>query len=441
MNNYMRTLRKLSASQIIVLSFMVVVLLGFIMLSLPISNRNHDISLIDTLFVTVSALCVTGLSPNLINEQYSIWGQAVILLLIEVGGLGIMSISIIFYYIGRRKIDFKKRIILKESLNLEVNSGEVTLTFKIIKMSILIQSLGMIALSFFFVPKFGFLKGIWFSIFHAISAFCNAGFDLFGNSLVDFKDTPGVLFIISLLIIFGGLGFVILIELFHNNKQRLSLHSKIALITTSLLLIIGFLYFLFDKSVTGSVVDKLSQSLFLASTPRTAGFYSIDYSYMNDTGIIITMLFMFIGGTSGSTAGGVKTTTIAVLFLKIKSLLKRKSKTEVFERTISDDYILKAFIIFLLTICAIIGSLILLSITESNQGVSILELMFEIVSAIGTVGLTLGITEKLSIIGKIIIIILMIVGRIGIFTFVLSTIRKNRDNSYIKYPNEIVMLG
>lgn len=437
----MRTLRKLSASQIIVLSFMVVVLLGFIMLSLPISNRNHDISLIDTLFVTVSALCVTGLSPNLINEQYSIWGQAVILLLIEVGGLGIMSISIIFYYIGRRKIDFKKRIILKESLNLEVNSGEVTLTFKIIKMSILIQSLGMIALSFFFVPKFGFLKGIWFSIFHAISAFCNAGFDLFGNSLVDFKDTPGVLFIISLLIIFGGLGFVILIELFHNNKQRLSLHSKIALITTSLLLIIGFLYFLFDKSVTGSVVDKLSQSLFLASTPRTAGFYSIDYSYMNDTGIIITMLFMFIGGTSGSTAGGVKTTTIAVLFLKIKSLLKRKSKTEVFERTISDDYILKAFIIFLLTICAIIGSLILLSITESNQGVSILELMFEIVSAIGTVGLTLGITEKLSIIGKIIIIILMIVGRIGIFTFVLSTIRKNRDNSYIKYPNEIVMLG
>lgn len=437
----MRKLRKLSAPQIIVLSFMVVVALGFIILSLPISNRNHDISLIDTLFVTVSALCVTGLSPNLINEQYSIWGQAVILLLIEVGGLGIMSISIIFYYIGRRKIDFKKRIILKESLNLEVNSGEVTLTFKIIKMSILIQSLGMIALSFFFVPEFGFFKGIWFSIFHAISAFCNAGFDLFGNSLVDFKDTPGVLFIITLLIIFGGLGFVILIELFHNNKQRLSLHSKIALITTSLLLIIGFLYFLFDKSVTGSVVDKLSQSLFLASTPRTAGFYSIDYSYMNDTGIIITMLFMFIGGTSGSTAGGVKTTTIAVLFLKIKSLLKSKSKTEVFERTISDYYILKAFIIFLLTICAIIGSLILLSITESNQGVSMLELMFEIVSAIGTVGLTLGITEKLSTIGKIIIIILMIVGRIGIFTFVLSTIRKNRDNSYIKYPSEIVMLG
>lgn len=437
----MRKLRKLSAPQIIVLSFMVVVALGFIILSLPISNRNHDISLIDTLFVTVSALCVTGLSPNLINEQYSIWGQAVILLLIEVGGLGIMSISIMFYYIGRRKIDFKKRIILKESLNLEVNSGEVTLTFKIIKMSILIQSLGMIALSFFFVPEFGFFKGIWFSIFHAISAFCNAGFDLFGNSLVDFKDTPGVLFIITLLIIFGGLGFVILIELFHNNKQRLSLHSKIALITTSLLLIIGFLYFLFDKSVTGSVVDKLSQSLFLASTPRTAGFYSIDYSYMNDTGIIITMLFMFIGGTSGSTAGGVKTTTIAVLFLKIKSLLKSKSKTEVFERTISDYYILKAFIIFLLTICAIIGSLILLSITESNQGVSMLELMFEIVSAIGTVGLTLGITEKLSTIGKIIIIILMIVGRIGIFTFVLSTIRKNRDNSYIKYPSEIVMLG
>lgn len=443
MNKFLlSTRKKLSPTQIILLSFTMLIIIGSFLLLLPISNKNGPDSLINTVFVVTSALCVTGLTPIIIHEQYTLFGQSVLLTLIEIGGIGFMSIPILFYYIRKKKINFSTRLLLRESMNLELKSSEVFLALNIIKISFIIQIIGAIALSFTFIPKYGLSKGIWFSIFHAVSSFCNAGFDLFGNSLVDFKNIPEVLLIISALIISGGLGFVVWMDILQKRRKRMTLHSKISLVTTILLLVIGTFYFFFDHSNEGSFFNKFSQSLFLATTPRTAGFYSINYQKMTYTGLMVTMILMFIGGTPGSTAGGLKTTTIAILFVKIKSLLKNRTHAEIFGRTINDLYILKAFTIFFLAILLTISSILLLSITEAYSDISLLGLSFEVISALGTVGLTVGVTDKLSIIGKMIIILLMFIGRIGIMTFVLSVMKKeNKNEIRIKYPEENVMLG
>lgn len=430
-----------SSAQLITIIFTIIILAGTIALKLPISsNYNQQLSWIDALFVATSATCVTGLSPIAINEQFNGFGQSVILLLIEIGGIGFMSIPILFYVVRRKKINLSTRILLRETMNTESKSGEFSLALSILKISFLIQSLGIVCLAFNFIPRYGVKSGLWYSVFHSVSAFCNAGFDLFGNSLENFRNNPSVLLTICMLIISGGLGFIVWVDLLQCRKKKLSLHSKLALSVTSFLLVIGFIFFM---SSTGKNQDSLFNNIihafFMSTTPRTAGFFTINYNDMKQSGLMMTMILMFIGGTSGSTAGGLKTTTLAVLFLKVHSTFKGKQRVEIFNRSIKELTVSKALTLFFLSLFICTASVFILTITED---LDLVQLMFEVISAFGTVGLSTGITPELTVGGKLVIICLMFIGRIGIMTILFSLYGKsNKQTLKIKYPEEVIMLG
>jgi trk system potassium uptake protein TrkH len=442
--------KKISAPQLVTLVFLLLILIGTGLLMLPVvTNDGQGVPFLDALFTATSAICVTGLSTFSISEQYNIGGQAILLILIEIGGIGFMSIPVFFYRIAKKRVNLSTRMILRESLNLDRMSGELHLAWYIIRIAVLIQFLGICLLALSFVPRFGWQKGLWFSIFHGISAFCNAGFDLFGDSLVSFQADPFVLGVISLLIIAGGLGFLVWSDLLAP-KKRHSLHSRIALTATITLLILGTIGFYVTEYSSGTVagdslIGRFFQRFFLAVTPRTAGFYSIDYGQMSQAGLMLTMILMYIGGTSGSTAGGLKTTTVSVLIIKIRSLLKGRKRAEVFGRTIKETAVSRAFTLFFLTLSLCFMAIFLLSITETipgNPRFGLEYIAFEVFSAFGTVGLTMGLTPYLSVFGKLLIILLMFIGRVGIMTVAFSLMTKaSRREAGYKYPDETVMIG
>ncbi|MDT2721044.1 TrkH family potassium uptake protein [Enterococcus gallinarum] len=445
-----RMSKKVSAPQLVTLVFMILILVGTGLLMLPVvTNDGQGVPFLDALFTATSAICVTGLSTFSISEQYNIGGQAILLILIEIGGIGFMSIPVFFYILAKKRVHLSTRMILRESLNLDRMNGEFQLAWYIIRIAFLIQFLGICLLALAFVPRFGWQQGLWFSIFHAISSFCNAGFDLFGNSLVSFQSDPFVLGVISLLIIAGGLGFLVWFDLLATSKRH-SLHSRIALLAMVALLILGtagfFVTEYHSSLLSGdSIVSRFFQLFFLAVTPRTAGFYSIDYGQMSQAGLMLTMILMYIGGTSGSTAGGLKTTTVSVLIIKIRSLLKGRKRAEVFGRTIKEAAVSRAFTLFFLTLSLCFIAIFLLSITESmpqNSQFGLEYIAFEVFSAFGTVGLTMGLTPYLSVFGKLLIILLMFIGRVGIMTVAFSLMTKaNRREAGYKFPDETVMIG
>lgn len=442
----------LTTPQLISMGFASLILLGALLLMLPISSRTGEVTpFIDALFTTTSATCVTGLTTVNTAEHWSLFGQAVIITLIEIGGLGFMSIPVVFYFISRKKINLSTRMILRDSLNMPTMSGEVGLMRYILKTAFVIQALGMTALAIDFVPRYGWAKGLWFSFFHAISSFCNAGFDLFGDSLVPFQEDPWVLFIVMFLIIAGGLGFLVWYDLVGlRKKRRMTLHSKIALTITGGLLFFGTLGFFITEGKDTALINsdnflsRFANTMFMAVTPRTAGYYSVDYFQMSHAGLILTMILMFIGGTSGSTAGGLKTTTFGVLLLKVKSIFKGRSHVEFSGRTIREAAVNRAMTLFFITLTLCIFATMVLSVTETIPNVDQLGLeyiAFEVVSAFGTVGLTMGITPDLTIVGKLIIISLMFIGRVGIMTVVFSLVRRPEKEGNFKYPDESVMIG
>lgn len=327
-------------------------------------------------------------------------------------------------------------------MNLETKSGEFKLALSILKISFLIQFIGATILSSQFIPKYGIPQGIWFGIFHAISAFCNAGFDLFGNSLISFTEMPIVLLTISLLIVFGGLGFIVWIDLLQIRRKRLSLQSKLALATTIMLILIGCTFFSRTIEYQGSIINNISNIFFLAITPRTAGFFTLNYGTIKQYELMITMVLMFIGGTSGSTAGGLKTTTFSILMLKVFSVFKGKERTDIFYRSINEATISKAMTLFALSLIICTASIFILSITEVSEQSNLITITFEVISALGTVGLSAGITPTLTIVGKLVIIFLMFIGRVGSLTVIASLNNKsNEQEAKIKYPEEIIMLG
>jgi trk system potassium uptake protein TrkH len=438
--------KKFSAPQLVTFVFLALILTGTGLLMLPVvTNNGQPVPFLDALFSATSAICVTGLSTISVAEQYNIAGQSILLVLIEIGGIGFMSIPVFFYILAKKRVNLSTRMILRESLNLDRMSGEVHLAWYIIRIAFLIQLLGVCLLAVDFVPRFGWQQGLWYSLFHAVSAFCNAGFDLFGNSMVLFRETPYVLGVISLLIIAGGLGFVVWFDLLATSK-KISLHSRIALIAMGGLLVLGTLgYYLTEsgsKIISGdSPIQRFFQVFFLAVTPRTAGFYSIDYGQMSRAGLMLTMILMYIGGTSGSTAGGLKTTTFSVLIIKIRSLLKGRKRAEIFGRTIKESAVSRAFTLFFLTLSLCFSVIFFLSITETPQ-FGLDYIAFEVFSAFGTVGLTMGLTPHLSIFGKLVIIVLMFIGRVGIMTVAFSLLTKaNQQEAGFKYPDETVMIG
>lgn len=447
MESHKKGLRRFNTVQFITLMFLMIIFIGSFLLFLPISHQTgKQLTYIDALFVATSSVCVTGLTPINISQVLSPFGHIVMMILIEIGGLGFMSIALIVAMMFRKRVSLQSRLVIKEMLNLNNHGGVVKLLKFVVKFSVGVQLLGVILLGFQFIPEYGMKRGIFYSIFHAVSAFCNAGFDLFGDSLLGYQQNPYVLLVISGLIISGGFGFIVWYDLIHwQDHRRFSLHTKIALMVTLSLLIGGTVLFsVTDRFYEMSFVKQLTNSFFLSVTPRTAGFASIDYGSMSYAGLILTIVLMFIGGTSGSTAGGIKTTTLGVLLIQLVSTLRGRDEAEWQERSIPRNIVMKSFVLFFFASLLCLLSALVLSMTEySPQHSGIEYVLFEVVSAFATVGLTMGLTPHLTLFGKLLIMCLMFIGRVGLYTVMYALLRKELKDmgNKFNYPKETVLIG
>lgn len=437
---------KLKGVQILALGFIAVILTGAILLSLPISSKSGEATnFLDAAFVATSAVCITGLTPVVTATHWSTFGQVVMLLLVEIGALGFISFFTILSIIIGKKITLKDRLLVQESMNTFSIQGLVRMIKYIFGFALSIQFAGFLLLSTQFVPEYGLKTGLFDSLFHAVSAFGNAGFDLFVTSLVQYNSNPVVILVIAAEIVIAGIGFTVLTEIYESkNLRKISVHAKLVIITTLVLLLGGtFLFFIFEYNNPNtmgnmSLGDKLLNSIFASVTPRTAGFFSVNLVDMTTASKLLTIILMFIGGSPGSTAGGLKTVTIAILVLTVVSVIKGREDTECFGRRFSKEVIYKAFTIFFLELTLLVVVPLILSVTE--QGVPYLDLLYETASALGTVGLTLDLTPNLSSIGKVIIMTMMYIGRVGPLTVLLS-LRKNDKNKSVKYPEGKILIG
>ena len=435
----------LNPPQVLALGFLSLIIIGSVLLNLPIaSSSGKAIGYVNSLFTSASAVCVTGLTVLNTAKDFTPFGQLVIITLIQFGGLGIMTLATVGYIIMGKKISFKERLMIKEQLNTESIQGIVKLTKKVIGYTFFLEMMGSILLSLRFVPMYGLGKGVAFSIFHSISAYCNAGFDILGDSLLSFQHDYYVLLVLSVLIIFGGLGFTVYADLLAKDRLRkLTLHSKVVLIMTGSLLLIGTLSFLlFESTNPGTLASmsfpqRLANSLFQSVSPRTAGFYSVDMSKIRETTIFSTIMLMFIGGSPGSTAGGVKTTTFACLLLTTISVVKGEEDVNCLKRRLPFETIKRAVSIFLIGLAIVFSTAIILTITDSS--IKFINLLFESTSAFGTVGLTIGITDKLSTLGRLIITLTMYIGRVGPLTMAYAFARKNKKRDYRNAPGNLMV--
>lgn len=435
----------LNPPRVLALGFASLILLGGILLNLPIATQNGEsIGLINALFTSASAVCVTGLVVVNTGLYWSLFGQIVIIVLIQMGGLGFMTMATIVALILGKRITLKERLVIKEQLNQETMSGLVKLTKYVIVSTFIIEGIGALLLSIRFIPLYGWAKGMWFSIFHAISAFCNAGFDITGDSLIPFVGDYIINLTIAGLIILGGLGFSVYIDISKNKSlKKLHLHSKLVLSITGILLLIGMVLFLLIElgnpiALKGlSVSEKILASFFQSTVTRTAGFNSVDISVIKDTSAFLFIILMFIGGSPGSTAGGIKTTTIGVLALTSIGLIKGDRDVVAFKRRISDDVINKSLSIVMIGLLLIVVVSFILTITE--KGI-FLDLLFETTSAFATVGLTRGITPNLTSIGKTIIMLTMYAGRVGPLTMAFAFGQKKKHKKY-RYSEGNIIVG
>lgn len=430
---------------ILTLGFFILISIGALILSTPFVTRSgKPTDVIDAFFIAASASCVTGLSPVNTAQHWNTIGQVVIIVLIQIGGLGIMTLASVIPLILRRKIGIKTRLILKEQLNIESMEGVVRLFKYVLLFTLSVEALGALFLAVRFVPNYGLGKGIWFSIFHSISAFCNAGFDILGDSIYPLRNDYLVNITIMALIIIGGLGFMVTSEIYYKrNFKEISTHSKLVLLTNMGLILVGALGFFILESRKGGVLnsetigDGVLISFFQSVSARTAGFYSIDLSKIKDSTSILLISLMFIGGSPGSTAGGIKTTTFAVLLLAVISVIKNEKEPIVYKRRISNDTIKKALSIFVITLFLLI---IVSFVITAIEDFSYIDVLYETASALGTVGATRGITDKLSDVSKILITICMYLGRIGPMTMALSFGLKSNVR-LIRYPEGFVSIG
>jgi trk system potassium uptake protein len=439
---------KFTPVQILAIGFAVVIFTGAALLSLPVSSASGEATpFIDSLFTATSAVCVTGLVTLDTGTHWNYFGKTVIMMLIEIGGLGFMSFSTLIALMLGKRITLKERLIMQEAMNSFNLQGLVKMVKYILVFTFSVQLAGALILSTQFIPEYGLVEGFYYGVFHSVSAFCNAGFDLIGNfqSLTPFAENSVIILTISTLIVIGGLGFAVWAEIYSYKRiRKFSLHTKLVIVSTAALLIIGWmLMMLFEVNNSAtlgamSVKGKLLNSLFASVTPRTAGFNSISTADMTTAGRFLTIILMFIGGSSGSTAGGIKITTFSIIILTAIAIIKGREDTEVFERRISNDIVRKSFVITTLAVVLVIGVTMLLSITEA--GASLEYIFYEATSAFGTVGLTLGLTTELSFLGKIILSFTMYCGRLGPLTLALALARSNSNNK-IKYPEDKVLVG
>lgn len=440
---------RLNQVQYIALGFFFIILAGSLILTLPIASQSGEWTpFLDSMFTATSATCVTGLVVYDTFTHWNVFGQLVILLLIQIGGLGFITVGVGFSMAFRRRIGLRQRDLLKESINAMEIGGIVKLSRKIFIGTALCEGVGALLLATRFIPEFGLVKGIYYSIFHAISAFCNAGFDLMGGqqpyaSFTAYATDPVINITLMLLIIVGGLGFVVWSDVVSKRFRwkNYCLHTKMVISVTLLLIFGGALFlFLFEQggTISGmSTGDQILASLFGSVTARTAGFNTVDTGALQPESKLLTIALMFIGGSPGSTAGGVKTTTIAVILIYVISNLRGESGCNVFHRRIGDEVIKRASMVFCLNLFLGLTSVTLILAT-SNLHMS--DVLFEVYSAISTVGMTTGITRDLNVVGRIVIIILMYCGRIGSMTFALSLVAKPEAKG-LSLPEEKITIG
>lgn len=440
---------RMSNVQVIALGFFLIILVGTLLLKLPIATRSGEsASWLTAVFTATSASCVTGLVVADTYLYWSTFGQIVIICLIQLGGLGFMTIGIFLLMFFKQKIGLNQRGLMQESVNALHLGGLVRLTKIIIKGTLLIEGIGAVLFAFRFIPMFGVVTGIYYSIFHSISAFCNAGFDLMGRfgeyvSVSLFYGDGLINFTIMALITVAGLGFLVWQDIlengFHVKKYRL--HTKIVLVTTAAVFVVGtilFLVFEWNNTMADMTLkEKVYSAMFSAVTPRTAGFNTIDTAALNDSSKFLTIILMFMGGSPGSTAGGIKTTTFVVMFLYLWSNLRNTTGCNIFGRRLDDEVIKKAGLVFYFNLILVVSAVLAICSLESMQ---FIDILFEVMSAMGTVGMTTGITRDLCVASKLILVLLMYCGRIGSMTFAMSFIEK-RKNAPVKLPVEKITVG
>ena len=439
---------KLKGVQILTLGFILVILIGALILTLPIcTTSGESTNFLDAIFTATSAVCVTGLIVVDTGTYWNMFGQTVIMILIEIGGLGFMSFTTLIAIIFGKKITLRERLILQDAMNTFNIQGLVKMVKYVLLFTVSVQFFGALLFSTQFVPDYGLKTGVFYSIFHSVSAFCNAGFDILGefSSLTSYNSNAVVILVASALIIIGGLGFTVWNELYTTKSiKRISLHAKMVILVTAVLIIGGtILMFVFEHNNPNtmaemSVVDKIMNSFFASVTPRTAGFNSIPTDGMTTAGKFLTIILMFIGGSPGSTAGGIKTTTIGIVFITVLCVIRGREDSEVFKKRFNKDLVYRAFTLIFIGFILVVSVTMLLSYTE--KGASFISLLYETVSAFGTAGLTIGLTTKLSTIGKILIIFMMYLGRVGPLTVALS-LTKKKVNPGIKYPEGKILIG
>lgn len=434
------------------LSFLCAIIIGSLLLSLPISSADgNSVPYIDALFTATTATCVTGLVTVTTASAWSVFGQIVILVLIQIGGLGIITVMSGLMILINRKMGIGDRLLIQDAFNLNTLSGLVVFIKKVLLGTFIIEGLGAIMYMLVFVPEFG-IRGVWISIFNSISAFCNAGMDIIGeNSLADYATNPIINATTSMLIILGGIGYIVwwdVIRVVGNGNRRrpfrqLTLHSKIAITSSLALIIIGGVAIFaieYNNPLTlggHGIFDKIQMALFQSVTTRTAGFAAIPQQNLTDAACVVSMLLMFIGGSPVGTAGGIKTVTLAVLIASAVATVKGKSEVTMFDRSISKSAVEKAAAVCTMSFGIMFASTVLLAAVHSA---SLIDILYETVSATATVGLSRGLTSSLNSLGKAIIIFTMYLGRVGPISLALAFSRKAKNN-IIKNPTEDISIG
>ncbi|MCZ7534354.1 MAG: TrkH family potassium uptake protein [Acidimicrobiia bacterium] len=437
-----------SPARFVATSFLAAIATGTFLLLLPWSHSHGvSVSILEALFTSTSAVCVTGLAVLDTGSQFSRFGQVVILSLFQIGGLGLLTFGTFLTLATGGRVGYSERLRIQQQVSAFDTGGIIDLLKSIVALVAIVEISGAILLYFRFYQTEGVGEGVFYSLFHSVSAFNNAGFSLFPDSLVRFVDDPFVTLPILGLIVIGGLGFTVVADVLKTERFKFrnwSLHTKMALSATLFLIMAGTLAVLILEFTNPATLgpldlpDKVLASLFQGITPRTAGFNTLDYSQMQTSTLLFTSLLMFIGGNPGSTAGGIKTLTLFVLAIGLWSVMRQRRDHTVFERRIASDTILRAGVVAFGAVMLVGGALTLLSISDAKFG--LMPLLVETVSAFGTVGLSMGITPELSDVGRVVIIFLMYLGRIGLLTFALSFVAEHGARE-IRYPAEQVVIG
>lgn len=441
----------LSAQSVIALGFACLIILVALLLMLPVSSRNHTwTNPLTALFTATSAVCVTGLAVVDTAAHWSLFGQFIILISIQIGGLGVMTVMACVLILLGKRVGLRQRTLLAESISSLHIGGIIRLTRCALLVTLILEGLGAFLLSFRFVPFLGPLSGIWYSIFHAVSAFCNAGFDLFGvvsgpyTSLESFTCDPLIMLTVAFLILAGGLGFFVYYDLlacrFH--FRRMKLHTRAVLLLTPILILLPFvLFFALERGASMRGMDTKTQllaSLFLAVSPRTAGFSAVSLSALSPAGVLLTFLLMLVGGNPGSTAGGTKTTTMLVLLLTAVSTLQGKEDVCLLSRRLPDDLIRRASSIVITYLLLIVSSTLIICSLQSN--LPLVDILLEVSSAINTVGMSTGVTRSLIPLSRMILIMLMYIGRLGSLTFSIVIVH-SAFPSRIRRPVDRILIG